>query len=102
MNVGSIDLRAMLEFRPSEGRILLGTDRMLVFRQAAFGVLRSLLFERLGIALTRSVLAQFGHRCGVGDYRALMTMFEWDTEEDRVASGPVMHSWEGIVLAKPS
>ena len=101
MNVGSIDLRAMLEFRPNEGRVLLGTDRMLVFRQAAFGVLRSLLFERLGVELTQSVLAQFGHRCGTGDYRALMTMFEWDTETDRIASGPVMHSWEGIVLAKP-
>jgi rsbT co-antagonist protein RsbR len=101
MNVGSIDLRSMLEFRPNEGRVLLGTDRMLVFRQAAFGVLRSLLFERLGVELTQSVLAQFGYRCGTGDYRALMTMFEWDTETDRIASGPVMHSWEGIVLAKP-
>jgi rsbT co-antagonist protein RsbR len=100
MNVGSIDLRAMLEFRPSEGMLLLGSDRMLVFRQAAFGVLRSLLFERLGVEMTRSVLAQFGHRCGGGDYHALMTMFEWDTDVDRIASGPAMHSWEGIVLAK--
>ena len=101
MNVNSIDLRAMLEFRPNEGRILFGTDRMLMFRQAAFAVLRSLLFERLGSDLTQSVLTQFGYRCGAGDYRALTTLFDWDTEMDRLAAGPVLHSWEGIVLAKP-
>jgi len=101
MNLDSIDLRAMLEFRPNEGRVLFGTDRMLVFRQAAFGVLRSLLFERLGNDLTQSVLAQFGYRCGTGDYRALTTLFDWETEMDRLAAGPALHSWEGIVLAKP-
>jgi rsbT co-antagonist protein RsbR len=101
MDVSSIDLRAMLEFRPSEGKILLGNDRMLMFRQAAFGVLRALLFERLGTELTQSVLAQFGHRCGGGDYHTLTTLFEWDTELDSVAAGPAIHSWEGIVLVKP-
>ncbi len=91
----------MLEFRPEEGRLLMGADRMLVFRQAAFGVLRALLFERLGSELTHSVLAQFGYRCGGGDYRSLVSMFDWDTEMDSLVSGPVLHSWEGIVLAKP-
>lgn len=101
MNVGSIDLRNMLEFRPNEGRLLIGPDRLLVFRQAAFGILRSILYHQLGQELTQSVLAQFGYRCGEGDYRMLTSLFEWDTEIDRIASGPVMHSWEGIVLAKP-
>lgn len=101
MKVSEIDLRAMLEFRPSEGKLLLGADRMLLFRQAAFGVLRSLLFERFGIEVTNSILAQFGYRSGAGDYQALTTMFEWDTVADRIAAGPVTHSWEGIVLAMP-
>lgn len=100
MNVGSIDLRAMLEFRPREGKILFGTDRMLLMRQAAFGVLRALLFERLGTEMTQSLLAQFGYRCGGDDYRMLMEMFEWDTAVDRIASGPVLHSWEGIARAQ--
>jgi len=100
MKISDIDLRKMLEFSPHEGKILLGPDRMVLFRQAAFGVLRALLFERLGVEMTHSVLAQFGHRCGQGDYRVLSSMFDWDTEADRVASGPVLHSWEGVVLAK--
>ena len=100
MNVAEIDLRRMLEFSPHEGKIRLGPDRMVIFRQAAFGVLRVLLFERLGVEMTHSVLAQFGHRCGQGDYQALTTMFDWDTDDDRIASGPALHTWEGIVLAK--
>ncbi|MDI1443135.1 XylR N-terminal domain-containing protein [Polyangium sp. 6x1] len=91
----------MLEFSSHEGKIRLGPDRMLIFRQAAFGVLRALLFERLGVEMTHSVLAQFGHRCGQGDYHALTTMFEWDTDDDCLAAGPILHSWEGVVLAKP-
>jgi anti-anti-sigma regulatory factor len=59
------------------------------------------LFERLGVDMTRSVLAQFGYRCGSGDYRAVAKMFDWDTDTDLLASGPVMHAWEGIVLSKP-
>jgi len=101
MNVGSIDLRAMLEFRPNEGQLRIGSDRMLLFRQAAFGVLRALLYERLGQEMTQSVLSQFGYRCGRGDYHMISTLFDWDTETDRLAAGPVMHSWEGIVLATP-
>lgn len=101
MNVGAIDLRAMLEFRPQEGRLVIGTDRMLLMRQAAFGILRSLLYERLGNEMTQSLLSQFGYRCGHGDYEMLMTLFDWESDTDRIAAGPVMHTWEGIVQAVP-
>lgn len=101
MNVGSIDLRAMLEFRPQEGRLVIGSDRMLLMRQAAFGILRSLLYERMGREMTHSLLSQFGYRCGQGDYDMLMNLFDWDSDMDRIAAGPVIHSWEGIVSAAP-
>lgn len=101
MKASDIDLRSMLDFRPMDGKILFGSDRMLMFRQAAFDVLRGLLLERLGVELSHSVLSQFGYRCGQDDYQTLATMFQWETEQDGLAAGPVMHSWEGIVLAKP-
>jgi len=101
MKVTDIDFRAMLDFRPQEGKILFGSERMLIFRQAAFGVLRGLLFERLGVELTNSMLSQFGYRCGKGDYEALMGMFAWNEDVDRIAAGPAIHSWEGLVLARP-
>lgn len=97
MRVADLDLRQLLSFRPDLGKLLLGDDRMLMFRQAALASLRRLVFEHLGPSLGRAVFAQFGRRCGEGDYAALQRGFTWDSEHDAIASGPVMHMWEGLV-----
>lgn len=97
MKVADIDLRRMLTIQPDQGKLLLGDDRMLLFRQAALAELRKLVHDHLGSALARAVFAQFGHRCGAGDYASLQQRFTWDSEHDAIASGPVMHMWEGIV-----
>lgn len=96
MKTTDIDLTKMLSFRPDLGKLLLGVDRMLLFRQAALASLRSLLFGHLGPTLARAVFAQFGKRCGAGDFSALQRQHSWDSEHDAIASGPVMHMWEGI------
>jgi anti-anti-sigma regulatory factor len=102
MKISDIDLRKMLTFEPETGRVLLRDERFLLFRQEAFLSLRQLLFDQLGEKLSRSILMQFGYRCGQGDYRSLSTNYAWDTEEDRMGAGPVMHTWEGIVRAEPT
>ncbi|MCC6556566.1 MAG: XylR N-terminal domain-containing protein [Polyangiaceae bacterium] len=102
MRVSDIDLSTMLSFEPEAGRVLLRGERYLLFRQEAFLALRKLLFEQLGEPLSRSILTQFGYRCGQGDYLSLTTHFAWDTEDDRIAAGPVMHTWEGLVRADPT
>lgn len=99
MKVTDIDLRKMLLFEPESGRLLLGNERYLLFRQEAFAALRKLLFEQLGERLFRSILSQFGYRCGVGDYQSLSKLYPWDSELDRMGAGPVLHTWEGIVRA---
>lgn len=101
MKVSDFNLKEMLAFKPEQGEILLGLDRMLLFRQEAFAFLRKLLYDQLGEALARALLSQFGYRCGEGDYHALNRFYSWDTQEDRLAIGPVMHTWEGIVLVEP-
>lgn len=102
MKVTDIDLRKMLSFEPDSGRLLLGKERYLLFRQEAFAMLRKVLMDQLGPQLFRSILSQFGYRCGYGDYAALNKDFEWDSEVDRMGAGPVMHTWEGIVRADPT
>lgn len=97
MKIKDIDFRKMLVFQPEEGRLLLGSDRMLLFRQDAFATLRKLLIEQLGEKMARVYLSQFGYRCGAGDYKALSSMYPWDTEADAAAAGTAMHMWEGIV-----
>lgn len=75
---------------------------MLLFRLESIGVLRQLLHSNLGPRLTRAILTQFGFRSGYGDYAEVVGSREWDTDADRLASGPVMHIWEGIVHVEPT
>ncbi len=100
MKVSDIDFRKMLKFSPETGRVLLGSDRMLLFRQEAFATLRRLMIDQLGERLARGLLTQFGYRCGLGDFDALDRQYEWDSDRDRTAAGSVMHMWEGIVLVE--
>ena len=97
MQVSDIDLSALLQFRPDEGKLLLGDRRMLVFAQSALGTLTEVLVSHLGHELTSSVFAQFGYRSGFDDYSVISQALVWDSEEDQIASGPVLHMWEGIV-----
>ena len=99
MKAQEFALAKVLKFEPENGRLLIGEDRMLMFRQEAFGTLRKLLYEQLGEQLGRALLSQFGFRCGNEDYEALSRMFAWDAELDKLAAGPTMHTWEGIVKA---
>ena len=101
MQLNDFDLSQLLKFDPDRGKLMLGSDRMLLFRQEAFSFLRTLLLEQLGDRLCRAVLTQFGYRCGFGDFLALSKNFDWESEEERLACGPVMHTWEGIVHVTP-
>ncbi len=102
MKAADIDLPRMLQFEPATGRILFGGERMLLFRQDAFAAFRRLLLDQLGPQLSRAILAQFGYRCGSGDFQALNRgTYVWDSEGDQFAAGPVMHIHEGIVHVTP-
>lgn len=102
MKLTDIDLRTMLEFSPEHGKLLLGEDRMLLFRQDSFSVLRRLMYEQLGEELAKAIFSQFGYRCGYGDFQSMNKNHEWDTDQDRFGAGPVMHTWEGIVHVEPT
>lgn len=102
MKATEFDLPKVLKFDPESGRVLLGENRMLIFRQEALGSLRKLLKEQLGERRMRAVLSQFGFRCGMEDHALLARTYTWDTEIDELASGPVIHTWEGIVKAVPT
>lgn len=103
MKVSEIDLRRMLNFDQASGRIFLGKERMLLFRQDSFAVLRRLLVDQVGHSLARAILSQFGFRCGAGDYASLNNgEFSWDSELDEFSVGPILHTQEGIVHVTPT
>lgn len=102
MKASEFDLRSVLTFHPDNGSVLFGDNRMLLFRVEALATLRKLLGEQLGERLSRAILSQFGYRCGTEDHRTLSKLYQWDSEVDELASGPVIHTWEGIVKAEPT
>ncbi|MEZ4385160.1 MAG: XylR N-terminal domain-containing protein [Nannocystaceae bacterium] len=102
MKTSDIDLKRMLTYQPEAGTVMFGPDRMLIFSVQAMQVLRGLMYEQLGPQLARALLSQFGFQCGAGDYATLTKNFDWDEEIDTLASGPVLHTWEGIVRATPT
>ncbi len=97
MRAEDIDLPSLLEFRPDLGQLLLNGQRMLIFSKQAVGVLYESLATHLGHELTAAIFAQFGARSGRADYRAIAADADWDTDLDRIGSGPVIHMWEGLV-----
>ncbi|MBI5546982.1 MAG: XylR N-terminal domain-containing protein [Deltaproteobacteria bacterium] len=102
MKANDFNLIKALEFHPEAGNLLLGKNRMLLFRQEALATLRKLLVEQLGEGLSRSILTQFGFRCGREDHQAISKHYQWDSEAEELASGPVLHTWEGLVRAEPT
>ena len=102
MKASEIDIRKSLNFQPENGLLSVGDDRMLLFRQEALATLRKLIFEQLGPKLANVLLTQFGYRCGEGDYKMLTTKYSWETDIDKLAAGPALHTWEGIVKAVPT
>jgi len=102
MRAQDIDLSKALEFRPSEGKLMLSGRRMLIMSQRSLGLMSELLAGCLGRTNAQAIFAQFGFRCGGDDYAALVPNGDWDGDGDRLASGPIMHMWEGIVHVEPT
>lgn len=102
MKSEDINLQELLEFRPESGQLLLNGQRMLIFSQAALRSLNALLVDHLGHEFAGAVFTQFGYRCGHDDYQVIAGNQNWDSDLDRLASGPVTHMWEGIVHVEPT
>ncbi len=101
MRADELNLREMLAFQPESGRLLMGNERMIIFRSRAFANLRRLLFDQLGPETARAMLLQFGRMCGEGDFHSIGGDLAWDSPADRAMAGPILHAWEGIVAVVP-
>ncbi len=95
------DLMARLHFAPSEGRIWLDDQRMLLIHTSAMGVLRRELIESLGVERARGLLTRMGYNSGGHDAELARRLRPNATMHDAFAVGPQLHSLEGIVKVDP-
>lgn len=92
------DLVSHLRFAPSNGRIWLGDQRMLMVHSRAFATLRQELIGSLGLEKARGYLTRMGYVAGSMDAEFARKIRPGGKNFDVFAVGPQLHSLEGMVL----
>jgi hypothetical protein len=90
-----------LKFDLDTGLTTFKDSRLVIFDANAIGLLRQSLLEELGWEKARRFFLRFGFQNGYSDFLQMKLGYEFDSEMDLLASGPVIHTWEGIVHATP-
>jgi hypothetical protein len=101
MKATDFDLRKDLKFDPESGFTTFRDSRVIILDANAMGLLRQQLVEELGFDGARRFFLRFGFQHGLSDFLQMKISYEFDSEMDLLASGPVIHTWEGIVQASP-
>jgi len=102
MKATDFDLQADLHFDLDTGLTTFKDTRLVIFDANAIGLLRQNLMEELGWEKARRFFLRFGFQNGYSDFLQMKIGYEFDTEMDLLASGPMIHTWEGIVHAAPT
>lgn len=102
MKATDFDLSRELTFSPQTGLTKFRESRLVIFDAGAIGLLRQNLIDEMGIVAARRFFLKFGFQHGVADFWQMKLGHEFDSEMDLLASGPVIHTWEGVVHAAPT
>ncbi|MEI6835051.1 MAG: XylR N-terminal domain-containing protein [bacterium] len=90
-----------LKFMPEMGKIELLKNRMLMFNHASVRSLRTTTIEQVGEKTAQVIFAKFGYESAIHDYHSLDRLFVNIQGEDKLAIGPIMHGWCGLVKVIP-
>jgi hypothetical protein len=101
MKATDFDLSRDISYSLESGLTTFKDTRLVLFDANAIGLLRQEVLEKLGIEEARRLFLRFGFQNGYSDFLQMKMSYEFDSEMDLLASGPVIHSWEGIVQATP-
>ncbi len=104
MKATDFNLQKDMKFDPSKGLTTFQDSRLVIFDANAIGLLRQNLIDGLGAEKAREFFLQFGFEHGFSDFLQIKTAYgsQFDSEIDLFASGPVIHTWEGLVHAAPT
>lgn len=97
MKARDLKLGAVLEFEENQGRITFQGDRFLLMNANAMGLMRREIIAVLGLDMARRLLTRYGYACGYSDALQLRELYKWESEEEWIKAGPMMHTLEGVV-----
>jgi hypothetical protein len=101
MKATDFNLQRDIQFNLSTGITTFKNSRLVILDAGALGLLRQKLIKELGVTKARNLFFQFGFQNGYADFMQMKMNYTFDTPQDLLASGPVIHTWEGIVQATP-
>jgi hypothetical protein len=101
MKASDFNLAKELVFDFDNGMTTFRHSRLVLLDAGALGLLRQRLIETLGLERAREFFLQFGYQNGYSDFMQMKVGHQFDSEMDLLASGPTIHTWEGIVSARP-
>jgi DNA-binding NtrC family response regulator len=95
------DLRRLVHFSASDGRIWLAGHRMLLLHVEALAGLRRELMQTIGVEQTRRVLKRAGYASGIRDAALARQVRPTASPYDQFSVGPQLHMLEGAVQVTP-
>jgi two-component system, NtrC family, response regulator HydG len=94
------DLAEAVQFSPSDGRIWLNDQRMLLFPSATLARLRDEMAEALGEANARAAITRIGYAQGARDAQLVRSRWPDRNLTHWLSAGPRIHTLEGFVNAR--
>ncbi|MEO0317938.1 MAG: hypothetical protein RL404_1615 [Pseudomonadota bacterium] len=95
------DLRRLIHFSASDGRIWLAGHRMVLLHLSGLGSLRKELIRTIGVAQARRVLMRAGYESGVRDAALARQVRPKAKPAEQLAVGPQLHMLQGAVQVTP-
>lgn len=95
------DLSDRLRFSPTDGRIWLDDQRMILMHVTALGSLKRELIETIGVDHARGLITRMGHTSGVRDAELAAKLRPDGSAYDVLTAGPALHAIEGMVSVEP-
>ncbi|PIC55976.1 hypothetical protein CSV80_15025 [Sporosarcina sp. P12(2017)] len=101
MKANQLILQNLIDINPRTGIIKLHDKRMGLISVEALSILRNDLIETLGKERTKGFLMRYGWACGKRAAESIKMRYDWESLEELILSGTVMHTLEGIVTVEP-
>ncbi len=97
MKAEDLKLEELVTF--DNGALSFRGRRVVLHDAHAVAQLRKDLIEMVGLAPTRKILTRFGFAWGQADAGAMKRVFRWQSTEELLRAGPVLHALQGVTRA---
>lgn len=101
MKATDFNFQKDLKFDTKNGITSFLDNRLVIFDVNAIGLLRQNIIENFGWEKAREIFLRFGFQNGYSDFIQMKLAYQFENDMELLASGPVIHTWEGIVNATP-